>query len=112
MSSTYDIINTTQKTPCSKSSTRPQRARSSGPSSGADPPSGDTGNRGAEAYLDLFSPPALASTADTYFQSFAALRAILEGAPKAHAHAVLDAAEDVAESHVERRLAGGGQDHE
>jgi hypothetical protein len=93
----------------SDSSKRPPRAGSSGPTSGADPPSGDTGDRGAEAYLDLFSPPALASTEDTYFQSFAKLQAILEGAPKSHAHAVLDAARDVAEAHVERRLAGGGQ---
>jgi hypothetical protein len=63
-----------------------------------------------EVYLDLFGPPALASTADTYFQTFAVLRALLESAPKHHAHAVLDAAEDVAETHVDRRLAGGGQD--
>lgn len=72
---------------------------------------GDGDNPGVgEVYLDLFGPPALANTADTYFQSFAVLRAILEGAPKGHAHAVLDAAEDVAEQHVERRLSGGGQD--
>jgi hypothetical protein len=85
----------------SRSSTKsPPRA------SRGDPPPSDGG---AKAYLDLFGPPALASTEDTYFQSFAKLQAILEGAPKSHAHAVLDAARDVAEAHVERRLAGGGQ---
>ena len=85
------------------------RARSR-PTAGAQSPPSDTGDRGAEAYLDLFGPPALANTADTYFQAFAVLRALLQGAPKGHAYAILDAAEDVAESHVERRLSGGGQD--
>ena len=88
---------------------RPDRPRSS-PHSRGNPSPSDTGDRGAEAYLDLFGPPALADTADTYFQAFAVLRALLQGAPKGHAYAILDAAEDVAESHVERRLAGGGQD--
>jgi len=57
-----------------------------------------------------FEPAALAGVDDTYFQAFAVLRALLQGAPKEHACAILDAAEDVAEIHVERRLAGGGQD--
>lgn len=88
---------------------RPDRARSSPPRREADPPSDDAEISGAEAYLDLFGPPALANTADTYFQTYAVLRAVLEGAPKAHAHAVLDAAKDVAEQHVEQSLSGGGQ---
>ncbi len=87
---------------------RRDRPRSS-PHSRGNPSPIDTGGRGAEAYLDLFGPPALADTADTYFQAFAVLRALLQEAPKGHAYAILDAAEDVAESHVERRLAGGGQ---
>jgi hypothetical protein len=95
-----------------QSSSTPQRRdkRRSAPPSGAKSSPSDTGDRGAEAYLDLFGPPALADTADTYFQAFAVLRALLQGTPKGHAHAILDAAEDVAESHAERRLAGGGQD--
>ncbi len=95
-----------------KSSRDPQSRgkRRSAPPSGAQSPPSDTGDRGAEAYLDLFGPPALANTADTYFQAFAVLRALLQEAPEGHAYAILDAAEDVAESHVERRLAGGGQD--
>ena len=91
-----------------KNPKEPDRARSR-PTAGAQSPPSDTGDRGAEAYLDLFGPPALANTADTYFQAFAVLRALLQEAPKGHAYAILDAAEDVAESHVERRLAGGGQ---
>jgi hypothetical protein len=87
----------------------PDQARSS-PHVRGNSSSNDTGDRGAEAYLDLFGPPALANTADTYFQAFAVLRALLQEAPKGHAYAILDAAEDVAESHVERRFSGGGQD--
>ncbi|WP_118827698.1 hypothetical protein [Salinibacter ruber] len=99
--------------PATESSTqsakRPDRSRSSPDGRGNTSPSNPE-DRGAEAYLDLFGPPALADTADTYFQAFTVLRALLQGAPKGHAYAILDAAEDVAESHVERRLSGGGQD--
>jgi len=60
-------------------------------------------------HIDV-EPSALADAADAYFRAFARLQVILQGAPKEHAGAILDAAEDVAEIHVERRLAGGGQD--
>jgi hypothetical protein len=60
-------------------------------------------------HIDV-EPSALADAADVYFRAFARLRALLQGAPKEHAPAILDAAEDVAEIHIERRLAGGGQD--
>jgi hypothetical protein len=90
-----------------KVSTRPSRPQSAPSGASSSPTDGD-GAGVASLYLDLFGPPALANTADTYFQTYAALRAVLEGAPKAHAHAVLDAAEDVAEQHVERSMSRGG----
>jgi hypothetical protein len=67
-----------------------------------------TTSKRSDRLRSLHGPAALADTADTYFQAFAALRAVLEGAPTGHAQAVLDAAEDIAESHVERQLSGGG----
>lgn len=61
------------------------------------------------AYIDLFGPPALANTSDTYFQAYAAVRDILEGAGIGHATVALDAAQDAAERHVERHLNGKGR---
>jgi hypothetical protein len=60
-------------------------------------------------HIDV-EPSAIADAADVYFRAFARLRPLLQSAPKGHAHAILDAAEDVAEIHVNRWLAGGGQD--
>ena len=105
MSSTDDDTMNTQ-TETRSSEKRPPRVRSC-PDRGG-PPS-DTSSVG-EVYFDFFGPPALASTADTYFQSYAVLRALLKGAPASHAYAVLDAAEDAAQQHAEQTIgeAGGG----
>mgnify|MGYP006926924109 CR=1 FL=1 len=78
---------------------RRDRPRSS-PHSRGNPSPIDTGGRGAEAYLDLFGPPALADTADTYFQAFAVLRALLQQVPGGPANAILVASAVVAERRV------------
>ena len=72
----------------------------------------DAGDEAASAYLDLFGPPALANTADTYFQTFAAVRSVLEGAGIGHASAALDAAQDATEQHVDRHLSRNGSGRE
>jgi hypothetical protein len=107
-----DIERTSKSMKTTQSSTTTEKRRDRprwAPPSGVPPSPDDAEISGAKAYLDLFGPPALANTADTYFQTYAVLRTVLEGAPKHHAHTVMNAAQDVAESHVERRMDGGGQ---
>jgi hypothetical protein len=58
-------MQTTQKRPRSESPSRRDKRRSA-PPSGAQSPPIDTGDRGAEAYDDLFGTPALAGDPDPF----------------------------------------------
>lgn len=86
---------------------RPPSAALSAASSPLDDGPHDVAGVG-EVFLDLFPPPALCDDAETYFKARNRLRGVLEGAPMSHAHAVVKAAKDAAESHVERELAACG----
>lgn len=86
--------------------------RRSLPPSGADSPPIDVESDGVgELYLDLYDPPPLASATQTYMETYAVVRAILESESVPHAQVAAKAARDAAASHIERRLAVGGLDH-
>ncbi|PQJ26747.1 hypothetical protein BSZ35_19045 [Salinibacter sp. 10B] len=91
----------TQKVP-----KRPSRPRST-PHRGDPPREASTVG---EVYLETFSPPALASTSDVYMQTYAVVRAILEGMNWRYAATAAKAAHDAAAQHVEQQLSAGG-DH-
>jgi len=86
-----------------RSKRRHKRRSRSRPS---DPPS-DTSSVG-EAYLDLFGPPALASTSDVYMQTYLVVQTVLKGTPWRHATTAVQAAWDAAAQHVEQSIGAAG----
>lgn len=88
-----------------------RKARRSESPSGTRFPPVDAGDSGVgELYLELYDPPALASTTETYFLVYANVRAILENEGIPHAQVAAQAARDAAAQHIKRRLAVGGPD--
>lgn len=63
---------------------------------------------GAQTRLNLPEAPQYADASETYLQTYAGVRAILEGRSPQHALVALQAAQAATEQHIKDRLGNGG----
>lgn len=63
---------------------------------------------GAQTQLNLPDAPQYADASETYLQTHASVRAILEGRNPQHAPVALQATQAAAEQHIKNRLGNGG----
>jgi len=68
----------------------------------------DSACSGAQTRLNLPGAPQYADASETYLETYAAVRAILERRGPQHAPVALQAAQAASEQHIENQLGNGG----